>query len=180
MSASPRRLNCTATCPKQRGASIRDVRALFLSVLPTALALKASAAEGFQGHSLGAFLGSFLSRDKNERKEIWFSITSHFMPISLHAQRNRRKKCAGVSPLDPTAERILEMRSGNIAIKKQRASVTTRTEALWVGSSTKNNFKWWPLFCLDFQFALLPQAHCNELKNTIKGDVRIYKTVRHP
>ena len=59
------------------------------------------------------------------------------MPISLHAQRNRRKKCAGVSPLDPAAERILEMRSGNIAIKKQRASVTTPTEALWVGSSTK-------------------------------------------
>ena len=41
------------------------------------------------------------------------------MPISCYTTRNRRKKRAGVSPLDPTAERILEMRSGNIAIKTE-------------------------------------------------------------
>ena len=55
------------------------------------------------------------------------------MPISWYAPRNRRKKRAGGSPLDPAAERIFEMRSGNKANKKQRTAVKSRTAALWVG-----------------------------------------------
>ena len=59
------------------------------------------------------------------------------MPISWYTPRNRRKKRAGVPPLDPVAEAALNAASGNTAIKKQRTSVTTQTEVLCVGSSTK-------------------------------------------
>jgi hypothetical protein len=73
-------------------------------------------------------------------KKIVFIVI--IMPISLHAQRNRRKKCAGVSPLDPAAARALNALAVGFAIKKQRASVTTPTEALWVGERTNSKLKW--------------------------------------
>ena len=39
----------------------------------------------------------------------------------------------GVSPWNPSAERIFKMRSGNTAIKKQRADIPDGCSALWVG-----------------------------------------------
>ena len=38
-------------------------------------------------------------------------------------------------PLDPSAERIFEMRSVGVAIKKQRADIPKGRSALWVASS---------------------------------------------
>ena len=39
----------------------------------------------------------------------------------------------GVSPWNPSAERIFKMRSGNIAVKEQRADIPDGCSALWVG-----------------------------------------------
>ena len=58
----------------------------FLIAVSTALALKASAAEGFQGHSLGAFLGSFLSRNKNEQK---YQYSALFLFYAYSLSRNK-------------------------------------------------------------------------------------------
>ena len=49
------------------------------------------------------------------------------MPILCHATKNRRRKCAGVSPLDPTAEGTLNVPSGNTAIKKATRGHPYRT-----------------------------------------------------
>ena len=73
-------------------------------------------------------------------------------------------------PWTPLAALALNASAVGFAIEKQRTSVKSRTEVLWVGERTNEKIKWWPLFCLKFMFTLPPQAHCNELKNKIKAD----------
>ena len=78
-------------------------------------------------------LCSLLTRDKNERKEIKFDFNSLFMPILWYTPKNRRRKRAKGEPLDPVAALALNASAVDIAIKKQRTSVKSRTEVLWVG-----------------------------------------------
>ena len=52
-------------------ASVRvvtEARCFLIALFPERIS-KMRSAEGFQGNSLGAFLGSFLSRDKNEHQK---------------------------------------------------------------------------------------------------------------
>ena len=57
------------------------------------------------------------------------------MPILCYTTKNRRRKRARGSPLDPSAERIFEMRSVGFAIKKQRADIPNGRSALSRASS---------------------------------------------
>ena len=64
------------------------------------------------------------------------STKSIWMPISLHAQRNRRKKCAKGSALWIPLRRLrFHAETGNIAIEAETPRYPLWTAALWVGSS---------------------------------------------